>query len=147
MRSVRRHRPDAHAEAVVELAQALLQLRLRPGGALLLALVGLHARRPFAPVQVGLLLTLLELDLEIARAREPAALVVRLRALPAFLLGRDAFPRTRRVGPEAALQIALEVGPAALGRGAEAGALIVTSPLHALPGLAPDRAHPFGRLV
>src|SRR6185295_17930704 len=100
-------RADADAETVVEVAQALLHLRLCIGGALLLALEGLHARRRFAAVLIGFFLALLELDLEIAGAREPAALVVRLRALTAFLLRRDALASAGGVGVEAALEVDL----------------------------------------
>src|SRR5262245_22235807 len=114
-------RSDADPEAVVEVGKALLDLRLRARGALLLALVGLHARRAFAAVEIGLLLALLEVDLEVAPAGEPAALVVGLGALPALLLGGDALARAGGVGVEAALEVDLEMRPAALRLGPDAG--------------------------
>src|SRR5258706_3823518 len=127
---------DAQAQAVVELAEAFLQLRLRVRGALLLALERLHARRTLAAVQVGLLLASLQLDLQVTRAGEPAALVVGLRARATRLLLGDALPRTLGVGVETILDVDLEVLSAPLGLGPDAGARVVTRPLHALSGLA-----------
>src|SRR6185369_4585578 len=138
---------DAHAETVVEVAQALLQLRLRIGGALLLALERLDARRPLAAVQVGLLPALLEIDLQIAAAGEPAALVVGVGARAAGLLLGDALLGALGVRVEAVLDVGLEVQPALIGRGADAGALVVARPFHALPGLARRGGHLLGLVL